>query len=83
MFWFLVFLIVIVGIFLAGAKSKANAENKRLFHEALQGDDKAKALALGRKYYSGIRSDGKLTVYDEQALTNDLATMQNTILSRI
>jgi hypothetical protein len=44
------------------------------YKDALKSGDKKKALNLGRRYYSSLR-DGKLTVYDESALTNDLATM--------
>jgi hypothetical protein len=44
------------------------------YEVALKSGDKKKALNFGRRYYSSLR-DGNLTIYDETALTNDLATM--------
>ena len=34
---------------------------------------KTQALGLGRLHYATLRPDGKLTLYDEQALANDIA----------
>ncbi len=48
---------------------------EREYKDALKGYDKAKALELGRLYYGSKRRGGVLTIYDEQALTNDLSTM--------
>ena len=45
------------------------------YHEALAGNNKAEALELGRAYYRAKRRDGSLTIYDEQAINNDLETM--------
>ncbi|PSL42804.1 hypothetical protein CLV51_11020 [Chitinophaga niastensis] len=53
---------------------KKAAEIKIKYDEALRGNGKAEALRLGREYYSAIR--GKLTIYDEQAITNDLSAMK-------
>jgi len=47
---------------------------KQNYKDALNSYDKAKALQAGRNYYSYLRG-GKLTIYDEQAITNDLMTM--------
>jgi RNA polymerase-interacting CarD/CdnL/TRCF family regulator len=47
---------------------------KQVYDAALRSGDKAKALELGRKYYS-VKRGGVLSIYDEQALTNDLAAM--------
>ncbi len=47
---------------------------KALYDEALKGNDKKEALSLGREYYSKLRR-GNLTIYDEQAITNDLHTL--------
>lgn len=44
------------------------------YQDALKSGDKKAALDAGRKYYSALRG-GKLTIYDEQAITNDLLTM--------
>lgn len=46
------------------------------YKSALAGTDKQKALAAGRKYYGQARRNGRLTTYDEQALSNDLNTMK-------
>ncbi len=43
--------------------------------EALSGGDKKRALDAGRLYYKHLRG-GRLTIYDEQAITNDLSTMK-------
>lgn len=51
---------------------------KKEYEIALEGFDKKIALDAGRKYYSALRKDTKLTIYDEQAITNDLMTMKNT-----
>jgi hypothetical protein len=47
---------------------------KKKYNEALKGTDKKAALDAGREYYSELRR-GKLTIYDEQAIANDLSTM--------
>ncbi|MEI6949746.1 hypothetical protein V9K67_21340 [Paraflavisolibacter sp. H34] len=47
---------------------------KQDYDQALRSGDKRAALEAGRRYYSLLR-DGNLTVYDEQALANDLNTM--------
>ena len=46
------------------------------YHAALRGTDKRDALNAGRMYYSALRKDGNLTLFDEQAITNDLASMK-------
>lgn len=46
-----------------------------VYQKALMGEDKQLALKLGREYYHAVRG-GNLTIYDEQALTNDLSTMK-------
>ena len=78
---FLVTLVLsIVGLLaVAGwADSEAADEIERLriaYEEALAGTDKADALEKGRDYYRAQRGDGSLTLYDEQAIANDLETM--------
>jgi len=49
---------------------------KTEYESALKANDKVKALALGRIYYSLLRR-GALTIYDEQAIANDLSTIDN------
>lgn len=53
---------------------KAIAAIKAQYEKALQDKDKRAALTLGRQYYSKLRR-GRLTIYDEQALTNDIASI--------
>lgn len=45
------------------------------YQDALKSGNKTRALQAGRAYYSHIRK-GKLTIYDEQAIANDLSTMR-------
>jgi hypothetical protein len=45
------------------------------YEEALKGTDKRAALEAGRKYYAELRY-GRLTIYDEQAIANDINTMK-------
>jgi hypothetical protein len=47
---------------------------KIAYDEAIKSGNKAQALDAGRKYHAFIRG-GSLTIYDEQAITNDLMTM--------
>ena len=47
---------------------------KEKYDEALRSGDKRKALEQGRLYYKSMR--GKLSIYDEQAISNDIASMQ-------
>jgi hypothetical protein len=46
------------------------------YKESLSGTDKQDALQRGRAYYAYLRGNGQLTIYDEQALANDLAAMK-------
>ncbi|PZF73568.1 hypothetical protein [Taibaiella soli] len=52
---------------------------KNLLHteylEALESGDKSKALNAGRRYYAHVRG-GNLSIYDEQAIANDLSIMK-------
>lgn len=50
---------------------------KQQYDQAIQEGGRAKALQLGRLYYSMLRG-GRLTIYDEQAITNDLSTINST-----
>ncbi len=45
------------------------------YQAAIQSGDKAEALKAGRAYHSYLRN-GELTLYDEQAIANDLSTMK-------
>lgn len=63
--------------------SKQNKRDKRIlmlkqsYNDALSETDKKDALDKGRLYYSALRKKGILTIYDEQAITNDLSSMKN------
>lgn len=71
--WVIGFIILVI----IGAVAKKNETKKlrRIYDEALNGADKRAALNAGRAYYQNIRK-GKLTIYDEQAITNDISTMK-------
>lgn len=48
---------------------------KEAYDKALKSSDKNQALEAGRRYYRSIRG-GNLTIYDEQAIANDLNAMK-------
>lgn len=61
--------------FLGPAANKKKIEHlKNEYDRALSKGNKKEALAAGRAYYSALRN-GTLTIYDEQALANDLNAM--------
>lgn len=57
------------------AIKKQNAVLWQQYQQALKAGDKQKALNAGRTYYAAVRG-GKLSIYDEQALNNDLQAMK-------
>lgn len=77
---FLIGIAVVIGIIFAisNGKEKARKINqlKETYDSALRGTNKVYALQAGRAYYSALRSPKQLTIYDEQAITNDLSTMK-------
>lgn len=79
MFWVIAIIIVLVAIVKASTGISRQNDLKRTYDEALRGTDKSKALHAGREYYSSLRSKNQLTVYDEQAITNDLSTMGSNV----
>jgi ABC-type uncharacterized transport system fused permease/ATPase subunit len=71
---------IIVAIIIAIIKSGNNKarklqELKLAYEQSLKGNNKKTALDAGRAYYSALRENKALTIYDEQAITNDLSTM--------
>jgi len=69
---------VIVAIILNKNEKKRKLEQLRLaYKQSLKGTNKSIALAAGRAYYSALREGKILTMYDEQAITNDLSTMSD------
>jgi hypothetical protein len=62
-------------IFLYVLNQKKIKQIKEDYDIALKGTDKKAALEAGRKYYKAARG-GQLSIYDEQAITNDINTMK-------
>lgn len=72
--WIIGIVIVLVIIGLSSQKSEI-AKLKSAYDAALNGNDKRAALNAGRAYFQKLRK-GKLTIFDEQTLTNDISTMK-------
>ena len=77
----IIFTLIICGIliyfvfnFLKSQKGNPYEED---YKNALKGNDKLRALELGRLYYRWNRKDKVLTVYDETAIANDLSIMKD------
>ncbi|NPE29019.1 hypothetical protein HNV12_13855 [Methanococcoides sp. SA1] len=75
-------LAAIVGFFILkfyyrGKKGLKMKEERltREYRQALNGTNRQIALATGREFYKFFRSDGMLTIYDEQAIDNDMKMM--------
>lgn len=73
----IIIFLILAAIGGAGNKEKAKlqAKLKADYDAAKTSGDKNAALKAGRLYYASLRDKAALTVYDEQALTNDLASM--------
>ncbi|WP_157977171.1 hypothetical protein [Taibaiella helva] len=76
---FLILFALVAGFIYAisniGKKTKRIAALKLHYEQLLKSGDKPAALVAGRAYYSALRDGKMLTMYDEQAITNDLSTM--------
>lgn len=70
-----IIIIIVVGILIAIGVLVNRNKLKSEYEEALRGTNKQRALKAGRAYYSALRS-GTLTIYDEQAITNDISAMK-------
>lgn len=46
------------------------------YQRAIKSGNKMEALSLGRDYYRTLREDEALSIYDEQAIANDLSVMR-------
>ena len=68
--------ILVAIVLYARNKNRKQKRLKEAYDDALRSGDKRKALEAGRAYYSFLRS-GKLTMYDEQAINNDLIAMDS------
>jgi len=53
---------------------KLIAERKQAYDQAIQEGKKRLALQIGREYYAALRG-GRLTIFDELAIANDLSTI--------
>lgn len=75
----LIVIVIVVTAFVSGSNSKSKKlEALKLDYErSLKGTNKKTALDAGRAYYSALREKQVLTIYDEQAITNDLSTMND------
>lgn len=69
--------------FLSVLLNKSGVNKKKLLREAyedaLKSKNKKIALDAGRRYYASIRKEGNLTVYDEQAIANDINAMDDVL----
>lgn len=71
-------IIAVVYIAKTGSTSDSNnklRELKQAYEKTLASNNKRAALDAGRAYYSAWRENKTLTVYDEQAIANDLSAM--------
>jgi hypothetical protein len=67
--------IFVLVVFIMYKKKQKIKALKDAYAQALRGTDKQAALAAGRVYYSALRKDNILTIYDETAITNDISAM--------
>lgn len=67
--------VIVLAVAMAASSRKKLAVLKLRYETALRGTDKRIALDCGRAYYAALRKKKQLTIYDEQAISNDLATM--------
>ncbi|SDC68849.1 SHOCT domain-containing protein [Williamwhitmania taraxaci] len=72
-------IIVVFLIIRSNLKSKRITKLRLEYRAALKGTNKARAVTAGRAYYSAVRN-GRLTIYDEQAINNDMSTMNTEII---
>lgn len=75
-FFTLIFCVILFYIAHNFLKSKKGNPYEEDYKNALKGNDKLRALELGRLYYRWSRKDKTLTVYDETAIANDLSIMK-------
>lgn len=73
-----VIVVAIIGAIINNRNNRRRLERLKLhYDQALKGSNKKTALDAGRAYYSALRKNNVLTIYDEQAITNDLTAMGN------
>jgi hypothetical protein len=71
---FVAFGLLIIIFIAVGSLNKSDAVKllKEKYEAALQGEDRAAAIAAGQAYYRSIRG-GELTIEDERAILRDVA----------
>jgi len=74
-----VVLIVTAILTINNTPSKKALNLKQKYDETLNGTDRRAALEAGRAYYRSLKDGKDLTVYDEQAIANDLNTMRKSV----
>ncbi len=71
-------LLIYLGLSIGKKGKKKRIEQFRISYEhALNGTDRKDALLKGRIYYSSLRAKNRLTLFDEQTITNDINTMKS------
>jgi len=65
----------LIAFMIVQSKQEETDNAKDLYDQALASGDKRLALKYGRQYYASLREDGRLTTYDEQAIQNDLLSI--------
>ena len=76
--WLTFFLsLLLIAFMIVQSKQEETDNAKDLYDQALTSGDKRLALKYRRQYYASLREDGRLTTYDEQAIQNDLLSMDN------
>lgn len=75
--YFIAFIVValIIGVIASNGETKKREDLKNKYYQSLKGSDRRAALEAGRAYYSSLRKGKELTIYDEQAISNDMSTM--------
>ena len=68
--------LIYIGTQINKRKQAEQESLRKNYAEALKGTDKEMALMFGRAYYRSLRKPKELTIYDEQAIANDLSTMK-------
>jgi hypothetical protein len=67
--------VCLISFMIVQSEQKETDNAKDLYDQALASGNKRLALKYGRQYYASLREDGRLTTYDEQAIQNDLLSM--------
>lgn len=78
-------ILIFFGLIILFSAIRVVRKNKKLirlnllrsdYETALRGYDKREALNKGRIYFAAMRKNNRLTLFDEQSITNDINTMK-------